>query len=759
MKRKNVYAWKQELKMCTMIFVMAILTYCVVVRIWEWDLQVPFAYYASGDIAGILGHIKNYVNGEFLGNITSMAAPFGTNKFHSLFDGIFNHVIIWILAQVTKDVGYTINIFYILTFGLSAVCTYILLRKLNVSISSSLVCGMVYSFIPGAILRGQPHIFVGSIFILPLSVLYMIYFMRGEFCKSKLQNISKLTIRETVKSADKKLIGGVIVMTMLSLSTLYYGVFSMVLLTFALIYVCVERKQLRHLYYYMLIVLSQIVTWGMIFLPQFLSNRLDEEFRAVEMVSRVRLEVETFGLKLAQLLLPISNHRISLFAEIRRLYDTNFSLINENGTATLGAVMSIGVIIGALSVFYNLFRNNDIIMISSKMIVFSILVAVVGGLSSFIGMVTYSIRSYNRMSYFIGCFAVVIAAVVLDLCIDKALISVKSNIVKRCLCTILGAILIIGAVFDQTPQGIEYDEEKTIQLSARYFKDKKFVEEIEALEEGDEMVLVLPMETMFGRTAEGKYINYDTQLMYLHSQSSSWSTGGQPGEEGWRWLRALVQSEWENIVTTAAIIGYSGIAMYTEGYAEGEYAEIREFMEDMIGKVDIVHEDASWEYYSLGKYTEKLKSSFTEDEYNVLKKYCRQVPIEFYGDELFCTDPSWTEKQSPVLVKKGFIQHGPYSSLDEGTYLITVQGTNLQSGNFYINMERGLEQMDVEMQEITEEQVTYLINLQEAKDDVEFCCENVGEDMMTINSISVRPYTKEYLEGCKLMERILDNVK
>ena len=64
MKKENTFIWKKELKMCILIFFMAILTYCVLIRIWNWDLQVPFSYYSSGDITGLLSIIKKYVNGE-----------------------------------------------------------------------------------------------------------------------------------------------------------------------------------------------------------------------------------------------------------------------------------------------------------------------------------------------------------------------------------------------------------------------------------------------------------------------------------------------------------------------------------------------------------------------------------------------------------------------------------------------------------------------------------------------------------------------
>src|SRR6185295_11234514 len=74
-------------------------------------------------------------------------------------------------------------------------------------------------------------------------------------------------------------------------------------------------------------------------LPNIIYIRSQGESRTVQ---RGTGEAEAYGLKIAQLLLPIDGHRIAALARLKDKYNAAAPLVNENRNATLGVVGSIG---------------------------------------------------------------------------------------------------------------------------------------------------------------------------------------------------------------------------------------------------------------------------------------------------------------------------------------------------------------------------------------------------------------------------------
>ena len=68
-------------------------------------------------------------------------------------------------------------------------------------------------------------------------------------------------------------------------------------------------------------------------------------------------EAEIYGLKIAQLLLPLSGHRLKMFAEIKNRYN-QAPLVNENDTATLGAIGGVGFLFLLGWLGFRLMRPN-----------------------------------------------------------------------------------------------------------------------------------------------------------------------------------------------------------------------------------------------------------------------------------------------------------------------------------------------------------------------------------------------------------------
>ena len=84
---------------------------------------------------------------------------------------------------------------------------------------------------------------------------------------------------------------------------------------------------------------------------------------------RAPQEAEVYGGRITQLLLPVSNHRMPALAKWKATYNAAAPLVNENNTASLGVIGSIGFV-SLLAGFYRkrlsrLFESVSIINLTA----------------------------------------------------------------------------------------------------------------------------------------------------------------------------------------------------------------------------------------------------------------------------------------------------------------------------------------------------------------------------------------------------------
>lgn len=733
---------KSEIFWYILIGIVAILLFYIIRHLWNWDLTVPFDY--GGDVVGILQVIKTMIRGDSIFNIEGIAAPFGSNRMTTLFDGSLHYIFFYILAKITNSVGLTINLYFILTFAFSADCCYFLLRRLNISKVSSFVLGLAYAFIPGHLLRGQSHLFIGSSFILPLACLSVIYLINGEFCKDEFALKERLNFKDVLRSIQyKKMIYSLIMLSLLTLSTLYYGMYIAIIIAFATLYIVIEKKQLRHIFYTFLMYLSIAFSAIIAFIPLLIYKLNSSDFISNLNSTRSMEDVETYGLKLVQLLLPIIDHRIPLFAKLSRGY-LKFPLVNENYMSSLGILLSCGFLIGIFCIFFKFFHNSCLIVKISKLNLFIFLVATIGGFSSIIGMVNYSLRCFNRYSFFIGIFSAIIIGIILDkinniicnLKIKGKLLGNKKfyNYIKAlCIC-----ILIIGIILDQTPSTIGLTKEFSEKQKEIYYNDNKFVSQIEKHEGKNAMVLVLPMsyglEGTIGRTSTGLGGSYEEYKMYFHSNTSKWSPDAVQGEKTDIWLQNLDTHSYEEILKISSIMGFTGIALYYDGFEEESLIQVKEILEKYLGEAIVENENNSWCYYTMSYYTNDLKSRYTDIELEHIKNEFENLVYGNYNyNKLYCTNPVSTEEEGILLVP-GAIQYGPYIRLEGNKYIIKIEGKNLSKMDFDCIGDRKIDIIDII--EHTDDSIIYKININEDTNSVEFRVFNNTNENAVVKNIS-----------------------
>lgn len=750
---------KIDAAVCLLAGIFSVIFFCIIVHIWNFDLNIPFSY--DGDAIGMLQRLNLYVRGERLSSVQSLGAPFGSNQWHQLSDAIFPNIIMYFLAKITKNVGYTINGYYILTFALSAMCTFIAMRMLKTSRTTAAACGIIYAFIPGHMYRSEFHMFVGSCFILPFLAVSVIYLVRGELCKAEYQNKEKLALKEVIQSVDKKFIFCLVSLVLTTLSTLYYGIFGMYILTFAAVYILINKKQWRHIFYYFLLCLAELACIAAIYLPMIITQITDDNYTRLNIITREMGDVEVFGLKLVQLILPIPDHRLSLLSKYTQLYNAEFPLINENSMSALGLIMAVGFVCSFFIVLFKLSVCEEL-KLCARMNIFMYSIAAVGGGASIVAFINYGIRCYNRFSYYIGFFSLIIVGRLFE---DFWKYLGKQKYRKPIMRTaklIVAAVAVCAAIFDQTSGQMAYSAERGVLAAEKFYNDKEFVKNIEEYEGDNASVLVLPFaygsQGVNGYTKDNVFTVYREKLLTMHSVTSKWSVGALAGERADLFLENLSNREKAEVLKLASVAGYSGIALYHPGYTDDNLLEWQRVLKENLGESNIKRggEAVTWEYYSMSDFTKKLKQQFSIDEWANLEEICHSnfLPRSVSGKDLRNTNPASYDKCA-MIVQPEDVQYGPYYTLREGNYKITILGENLDKAEYQCTSERGQVEVEKLNVQITDSLVTYEIHLHKLMEEVEFICRNKSESTVKVEQIQCNQ-TSNDSEITKGYEKLLN---
>jgi phosphoglycerol transferase len=273
---------------------------------------------------------------------------------------------------------------------------------------------------------------------------------------------------------------------------------------------------------------------------------------------RAPAESEAFGLKFAQLVLPVEHHRIGPLGRARERYDNWFPQTEATRSTTLGVVGAFGflwlVAVGLLQMAGPGRRvASPLAGQAAVAVVVALLFAWTGGLATLVASVYPQVRAWNRLSIFIGFFALFAVGLLLD--------RVLAGRSRWLVGAALGAVLVVG-VLDQTTR---FDEPLYAARAVEYRSDGDFVRAVEARAPRGAMVLQLPHVPFPESRPPGRMNDYDEMHGYLHSDDLRWSYGAIKGRDD----RLAVLSEEKDpgdLVRGAEALGFKGIYIDRAGY-------------------------------------------------------------------------------------------------------------------------------------------------------------------------------------------------
>lgn len=598
MKSKKTI-WVTIIEYACLIMAIGFILY-LVMALKEAELsKYPLSYGYGGDGITGLTTVKSMLENGWIYENPYIGAPFGGANYDATTMELLLSLIEQVLVWITGNWVLSYNVFYLMGYFLIGITALYALKQLKVHSVIAVPLAVLYAFAPYHQLRGTGHIYLGMYFMVPLMVLYLYRLMKQEqlFEKGKMIFSKSRQGYLTWKNLLR-----VLCLMCMALSGIYYAFFTCFFLCVVILYRILNYnyshadgkrklhenvkglwKQIAQSLLSIVIIVGTLVAGAIPNLIYWMQNG-----RTEAVMAKGGEGAEIYGLKMIQLLLPIPNHRIGLFAKVRNFYDSYYPLINENGTSSLGVIMAIGFVILCVALFisWKLPKESNL-RIGSIFTLAAVLFGTVGGYAVLMSFVTGAIRCYNRFSIFIAMFALIAIAELIQLLYDK-----WKNIIVLIISMV---ILLAFGIYDQTTP---LDIERYHASAAAFEKDEELVQAIDAIEDENAMIYQMPYMRYPENGGIQNMPDYAHMMGYLHSDNLRWSYGAVAGREGDQWFKEIAEYPLEEQIEAVKQAGFAGIYVDWNAYLPDERTRMEQIFEACIGDVSASDSDNTRVYYS-----------------------------------------------------------------------------------------------------------------------------------------------------------------
>ena len=549
MRKKAIGAYAGATALC-------LLALFWVMQLWRADLTVPLML--EGDAFSHNALVKGLLdNGWFLRN-RFLGMPTGLDFHDYPIPDNFHLLLIKVMSFWTSDYAFLTNLYYLIGFPLTVITSLFVFRRFDLSYPSSIVGSLLFAFLPYHFRRGTEHLFLASYYLVPLMIMVILWVCLDE----PMFSVAEGNGGTQRRWAGSRGMTGIAICVLVASAGVYYAFFAGFFLLVAGVFACCYTRSRRPL-------LTSGVLLAVLCLA-FLVNVSPSILYAYRhgknpsALARPAKGAEIYGMRITQLLLPVTGHRIPRVASLKASYNRWTPMINENDSASLGAIGSCGflALVGWLIFRRPDMAHADLFNSLAVLNISAVLLATIGGFGSlFAGAVTAKIRAYNRMSVYIAFFSLLAVVLLLDRLAQRCATSkARSWLVAGA----LGLLLPIGILDQTTAQFVRPYE----QLKAAYFNDADFVRRIEASVPENAMIVQLPYVPFPEHSPVYRMRDYSHFRGYLHSKTQRWSYGAMKGREGDGWQRQVAAKPLPELVETLTLAGFSGIYVDRFGYAD-----------------------------------------------------------------------------------------------------------------------------------------------------------------------------------------------
>jgi phosphoglycerol transferase len=511
-------------------------------------LDLPFEY--AGDAlyeSALAKAVQREAGAPFQND--HLAAPFGAERSDRPQLDRGNLALMQALSWVTPGWVELVNLFLIASYFTVGWAAYAAMRGLGVDRPWAILGGLLFSFLPYHDMRiTLGHFRLASYFCVPIAC-----WLAVDAWRRGLAGAEDRLMRPA-------LLLRIVALVLAGCGGAYYALFGIFLTAVAGVAAVMQVRRARAAMPALLVAGGLVVVLALQMAPTIRYQM--KHGPNPEVLVRAPGEAEFYGLKVVQLLLPRPDHRWDVADRLQQRYALAAPLVNENRASALGALGAIGFIGLALVAFRRLVTAGGCRDTLGQLAVLAlslVALASVGGLGSMLAFeVTDKVRAYNRVSVFIGFFALSALCLVLQRALHRDADRRSSHPVM--VAALVGGLAIFG-IWDQTSSfervGVE-----------AYQTDREFVRALEQRVPAGAMVYQMPYRPFPEAPPMHAMKSYDSIRGYLHSDTLRWSAGAARGRESGQWSRAMSALPVEQQLSAAATSGFQAVVLDRRGYVD-----------------------------------------------------------------------------------------------------------------------------------------------------------------------------------------------
>jgi phosphoglycerol transferase len=498
------------------------------------DLHTPLA--SAGDAAAAQYMIKTTLDHGWYTRNPDVGAPFGANMYDFAIPEPTHFIVVRLLGLVGDDPFFVYNLFYLFSFVSAALAGWWALRFISMERPLAIAGAFLFSMLPYHFFR-QGHLFLAAYFSASIFAAHAIRLAlyRAPHVRDELR-VTALSLLLLAIAAG----GGI-----------YYAFFGCMFIAAGAVLGAIHSRRTEPLRIGAIYVVLIVGIVALSLLPNALCYLAEGTNPAV--AKRLPQEAEIYGLRITQLLLPSNGHRFDWLSAFTTAYDAQTPLINENKTASLGLLAGCGLVAAmAISLVGARKRFPRVAAVGTLAIV-GILFATIGGFGSlFALLVTPELRALNRISVFIGFFAI----------LSALLLARRAFGTRPAAIALIGIGFMIVGGFDQIPtRGIT-------RVDPTFKQQQPFYDRIQATLPTGTAVFELPHMYFPENPKTGVLMSYDLFEPYLRTRGLRWSFGGIHDRPSDIWNEHAATLEGADLVGALAGAGFGAIYLNRRGYAD-----------------------------------------------------------------------------------------------------------------------------------------------------------------------------------------------
>jgi hypothetical protein len=600
---------------------------------WRTGSAIAFPI---GDSLSFHAWVQNVQETGWYEHTDRLNAPNGQNSHsYPVTDELLFFVVGRLLVPLTGSVAAAVMAWVVLCFPLAAIAAVAVSRYLGLSRVVSVLPGVAFALLPDHFFRSSGHYSLASQWAVPLGVLVAVSLLRAPSLAGRGRWAFELGMLTSCVA--------------ISLTNAYYAVFTGILVAAAGLGGAVIGRSWRVLMLALGRGLALVMPLAVALLIDRAGTPDDIGYPSSD-VTRMASDAETYGGKIAAMLMPAVSHPWAAARSFRAAYDVQYPNAAESPSlGLLASVGFVGLVVWSVLRLWSpkaLDPSQQRLGLLAGLNWVSVLAYTVGGVGTVWAVLLGGggVRAWSRFHLVIALLSLLAVAHVL-------------HRLRRRWQVLLVVVLLAVVLLDQTSRLYRPDVARAHAVQTEV---TSLTDQIERRTGPDAQVFQLPAITypVPNLPTQGGS-GYDGLLPYLYSTDLDWSFGGFQGDPDADWQQELARRPVQEQVPLLTAAGFEGILLDTASDPSGSLvSELRA----VLGEPAVVSSSGRWQYFPLPSNL----AACTPAQTDTLRDAALEAPELYPGAGLTRETGTWTSDQPTSTLRLTTEHDGGWSEVAAG---------------------------------------------------------------------------------------------